>query len=180
MRTSLVLLAGAMMASAAVAATSDPQAEERYRMKYGRNTPTEEARREARAAVETTGALHKEDPLCCHALHGNVTLAMNDPGYRDRFQAKYGRNTPREEARQRAAETELAQHVRKCLELGHCMRRSVETAAAPALAASDQEQRVRAKYGRSPSQRKTLEQEELLAASSQWIGCEQPCCTHGE
>jgi len=166
--------------AAAVAATSDPQAEERYGMKYGRNTPAEEARREAWAAVKTTGALHKEDPLCCHVLHGNAALAMNDPGFRDRFQAKYGRNTPREEARQGAAETDLAQHVGKCLELGRCMRRNVETAAAPALAASDQEERFQSKYGRSVSQPTAMDREQLLEASVQWIACEQPCCAHGQ
>ena len=125
MRTPLVLLAAVMMASAAVAGTSDPQAGERYRMKYGRNTP-------------------------------------------------------QEEARQVADEKEQALHARKCPELGRCMRRHVETAAAPAPAANDQEQRAQVKYGRSPSQRKAIDEEQLLAASPQWIGCEQPCCTHGQ
>ncbi len=42
-----VLFAGAMLASACFATPNDPLAEERFKMKTGRYTPVEEARRQA-------------------------------------------------------------------------------------------------------------------------------------
>ena len=47
MKTPRFFLTGVVFAIAASAASNDQLAEERYRMKYGRYTPAEEARREA-------------------------------------------------------------------------------------------------------------------------------------
>jgi len=176
MRNTAILL-GIMVASAALAGTHDPMAEERYRMKYGRYTPAEEARRAARPEV------NHEAGACCRTMHGSSTSALvgsDASGQGARFAAKFGRIPPQAEARTRVVEADLAAHVMKCVEIGQCAR--VHTAATAAIVTSaptDAQLRLRAKYGvTAPSQ--PARQERLLVASADMGGCEHECCRHGE
>jgi hypothetical protein len=60
-------VAGALTASAA----NDRMAEERYRAKYGRNTPAEEARQREQKAKRSS----QKDCCCCKKESGNVERA---------------------------------------------------------------------------------------------------------
>ena len=85
--------------------TADLGAEIRYRMKYGRNTPAEEARWEAIQEYEINTADRAAEG--CSEPHANsvaaeATVATADAGAEMRYRMKYGRNTPDEERRQAA------------------------------------------------------------------------------
>ena len=182
MRNTAVLFAGMMVASVAFAGTNDPMAEERFRMKYGRYTPAEEARSAARSEViqDVAGA-------CCRKMHGAATASVaaseaSGPG--GLLAAKVGRLTPQREARKRKVDAELAAHVKKCVEIGQCERVHGATAKAATVisAPTDAEGRLRAKYGlTAPSQAHRVDSEqEQLVASADLSGCDHECCTHGE
>jgi hypothetical protein len=185
MKKTTILLAGIMVGAAVLAETNDPMAEERYRMKYGRYTPAEEARRAARAGLsqDMTGA-------CCRMKHGSpatAVVAADASGQQARFLAKYGQLTPLAEARKRVLDAELAAHVNTCVQIGQCSRiHGVTTTVAvvsPAPALTNADMRLRAKYGlTAPIQvpRAVSSQGQEHIASAQVGGCEHECCKHSE
>ena len=91
MKTAIVLFAGVMTASAALAAMNDRMAEERYRAKYGRNTPAEEARK--RSDIKDTDKNPIQD--CPGNAWGSGILDDHVYGsaHEARFRAKYGRGS---------------------------------------------------------------------------------------
>src|SRR5689334_21103156 len=108
MRTVIFLIAGALSLSTAFG--QDPYFEERLKMKTGRYSPGEEARRE-KAALAAKRA--KAKPVMSCDKHGCCTrteqavaksaATLGDPGAEERFRIKYGRSSPAEEARIAAA-----------------------------------------------------------------------------
>lgn len=188
MKTAIVLFAGVMTASAAFAGMNDAMAEERYRAKYGRNTPAEEARKEkARSNITDTTKNPMQD--CCWAMHGaaaSSTIMFNGSAHEARFRAKYGRSTPREEMRQKAETKRLALHIKKCAEMGQCPRVHGLTALASTglatPAPNDAELRLRAKYGRSApiEARQAVNEERRQVAFADLNHCEHGCCNHIE
>ena len=85
-----ILMAGALLASMAFASQADPFREERFKMKTGRYTPAEEARRLA--------LNHKEvecgNQACCRNEHSGARTQSGDSAsaWVNRwFQAKWGR-----------------------------------------------------------------------------------------
>lgn len=105
-----VVLAGGLFASAGLAQTRNQDAEERYRIKYGRNTPAEEARRQR---VELSKGSASEG-----CGEGSVTAsAKKSKGARtdaaQRFQAKLGR-PPAAEAAKVDTSPLLAQNCTNC------------------------------------------------------------------
>ena len=108
MRTVMFFIAGAMYLSTVFA--DDPGYEERYRMKMGRYTPAEEARREAaRIAAKESRAkpvMNCVKHSCCANEEAQATVAkstLGDPSAEARFRMKFGRNSPAEERRVAAA-----------------------------------------------------------------------------
>jgi hypothetical protein len=101
-----VLFAGAMLASAGFAATSDPFAAERFRLKTGRDFAAEAARGPALVQDGEAGAMACAKKGCCtgtpSAAHRELRSAESARAEQV-FKAKWGRNTPAEEARQEAA-----------------------------------------------------------------------------
>ena len=179
MKSTIILLTGIVVGATAFAAT-DAMAEERYRIKYGRYTPAEEARRATRTEVsqDTAGA-------CCRT-HPSIAAVMTDaPGQEARFAAKYGRLTPQAEARKRRSDAGLAAHVKECVEIGQCSRMHGATAvkAVAPSGQTDADLRLRAKYGQTAPthvRQDASSQERQLIASTQTGGCEHECCKHGE
>ncbi len=110
MKTSMtVLMAGAIMASASFASANDGLAEERYKMKSGRYTPSEESRRMALKQKAESGAM--ECVGCCR--HGAAASSQRheslSPARAEQvFRAKWGRYTRQEEARQSAVQGHAA------------------------------------------------------------------------
>jgi cytochrome c5 len=180
MRNTAFFLAGVMVASAVVANASDPTAEERYRIKYGRYTPAEEARRAGR----TQPRQHMAGD-CCRSAHGApvaMAATKNDPSSEEaRFAAKYGRVPPQAEVRERRAEPELAAHHQKCIEIGQCSRTPPYAMAAVTPAPSDAGLRLKAKYGASESASSgagAAKDEPQLAVFAG--SCQHACCEHAE
>src|SRR4051812_25544176 len=103
-----LLVTGALLSSLAYGTEAD----ERFRIKYGRYSPSAELRNRtgARAATE-------EIALCCR-----TTSALGQNVTDERLRAKLGRSTPSEEIRDRRAAGESAVHAEKCLELATCSR----------------------------------------------------------
>jgi hypothetical protein len=102
MKTVMVFVAGAMFLSTAFG--NDPGFEERYRMKTGRYTPAEEARRLARAKPVMNCAEHG----CCtnheeQAAGAKSDVTLGDASAETRFRMKFGRSSPAEESRVVAA-----------------------------------------------------------------------------
>jgi hypothetical protein len=162
---------GAALAALALNAGMDSQAEERYRMKYGRYTQAYEAQKKA--------ALKLEAPACCRNMNASF---KNEPRghFADAlFRSKYGRSTHRLEAGEKLAVEANAKHARICLELGKCtLMQARETVTAPRKGAPDDswlEAFYRAKFGR------TLETtgEEVRVAASNVI-CEHDCCKRAD
>src|SRR4051794_2183306 len=104
-----LLFAGALFSSALYG--GDQNADERFRIKYGRYSQAAKARNQERA-----GAALEEIPLCCR------TASLTRTALEDRLQAKLGRATPAEEVRARKAADESAARAEKCLGLGTCTR----------------------------------------------------------
>ena len=116
MKTMILILAGALSLSTVYG--SDPFFEERLKMKTGRYSPAEEARRE-NARLAATQAKAKVGMSC--DKHGCCTrteqasarpaATLGDPGAEERFKMKYGRSTPAEEARIATAKKATAEPV---------------------------------------------------------------------
>jgi hypothetical protein len=86
-------------------ATADPFAEDRFRMKYGRNSPVEDARQKIAAEQYATKmAVCALKHGCCRpspekAIRAEVAAPVADPGGEMRYRMKTGRNSPAEERR---------------------------------------------------------------------------------
>jgi hypothetical protein len=116
MRTVILFVAGAMSLSTAFG--QDPGFEERFKMKTGRNTPAEEARREkaslAAKQAKAKLAMSCDKHGCCTRTEQEVaktTTTLGDPGAEARFRMKFGRISPAEEARIAAAKRPAAEPV---------------------------------------------------------------------
>src|SRR4051794_2297847 len=96
-----LLFAGALFSSALHA--GDQNADERFRIKYGRYSQAAEARNQERA-----GAALEQTPLCCR------TASVTRTPLEDRLQAKLGRTTPAEAVRERKAADESTARAEKC------------------------------------------------------------------
>ena len=182
MRRTIVLLTGAMLSLTAFGGSTDTSAEERYRMKYGRYTPAEEARQKTQREAQAKIAAAVEVATCCRYMNASLQNAgVADTFVESHFRIKYGRSTPAAEARERAAAEETATHVRRCEELGKCtlMRADARAAASSALAVGEswREAWFRAKYGRSLP---VKTEEPKLFASADRMGCEHECCKHAQ
>ncbi len=105
MKTAIVVFAGAMFASMAMATVSDQSSEERYRAKYGRYTPAQESRLKDVQAASAVTATEPAGPVCCRSWHRHDRLVVSTSISTDRFRnavtatsseearfvAKYGR-----------------------------------------------------------------------------------------
>jgi hypothetical protein len=174
------------------ATLGDPYAEERFRMKYGRNNPAEEARQKAAQAFYAKNMLNCERHGCAGGSETKPNAAAmaevkGDPNAELRFRMKYGRNTPAEEARQKAAQTFYAESMRNCEGQG-CGGSSEPKPNAAAMAEvkgnPSAELRFRKKYGRnSPAEERRLARAKEPAktvelASADRMICEPGCCDH--
>jgi hypothetical protein len=176
MKTAIVFFAGALFTSAAFGAASDSSAEQRYRIKYGRNTPAEEARQKAGNRDTMTG--------CCHSMEGPALTGGT--AAEERFRMKTGRHTSAEEARLSAVMELAAAHLRKCVQLGHCPLPQAHSAAipAPGAAPAGLEERFRMKYGRhTPAEEARQASRDRVAAdrplmASAAPACDHECCNH--
>src|SRR5438270_13831518 len=100
MRTVILFIAGAMSLSNAFG-QGDPGFEERVKMKTGRYTRAEEARRETASLAAKTAkakpAMNCDKHGCCtrtgQAAAKSATT-LPDPGAEARFRMKYGRSSP--------------------------------------------------------------------------------------
>ena len=135
MKIFVFVIAGALFVSAALAV--DPFAEERFKAKYGRYTPAEEARREAaknahRAAAKAqrpsaTETAMCDMPNCCKRDKTARAEVSTADTYTDAlFRAKYGRPSPVKgvrvaEAKQKVAEFLTASAATECE--GDCCER---------------------------------------------------------
>lgn len=191
MKTAMVLFAGVVIASATLVGQGDPMAEERYRMKYGRYTPAEEARQKAAKEKATDVTEYVGQSCCRHMKHGvsGETVTLNSTSTEAWFKMKYGRSTPGAEASQKAAEEQLAAHIRKCVELDRCPLVAVGNATSStnvtAASVSTSEAWFRAKFNRgAPSEERraaiAAKDERLLVASTNPLPCEMACCKHAE
>ena len=136
MKSALVLLTGSLLASAALQAAADARYPAiLYRGKYGRSLPAEVS--EPKLKKETA----LPAPACCLSLrgHDHLTKRAVMPVREDYFRAKYGTNSPVEEARPSAVTQELAAHRRTCVELGQCSQMVAHAQPLPRIdaAASD-------------------------------------------
>ena len=118
MKSVVVFLAGALFVSTAIA--SDPYAEERFKAKYGRYTPAEEARREAlKKAAKAQNAAPSSElaicdmPDCCGSTKAMAkTEVSNADTYAEAlFRAKFGRPSPMKETRIAEAKREVNERV---------------------------------------------------------------------
>ena len=156
MKTAMVVFAGAMFTSMAMAAVSDQFSEERYRAKYGRYTPAQESRLKDMQAASAVTATEPAGPACCRSWHRQDRLVVSTSiSSGTRFRAKYGRS----------------------LAIDERDRRSVEVppkteASNPVTTTSNEEARFVAKYGRSRSLPD-------LATGIDSASCEHACCQHG-
>jgi len=153
-----ILIAGAMV-SAALYAT-DQNADERFRIKYGRYSQAAEARNQARAR-----AAREEIPLCCRSA------SITRTAVEERLEAKLGRTTPAEEIRERKAAEESTARAEKCLGLGTCTRmgeNALQTENAAPTQSPEVKERMSEKYGRSF--------EVATAPGSNAEPCEHDCC----
>jgi hypothetical protein len=162
---------GAALTALALNAGVDSQAEERYRMKYGRYTQAYESQKKA--------ALELEAPACCRNMNAAFKNDARENFADALFRSKYGRSTPRVEAREKLAMEANAKHARMCLELGKCTRmQGGETLTALPKGAPDNswlEAFYRAKFGRTLE---TTGEEVRVAASN--VTCEHDCCKRAD
>ena len=174
------------MASAAFAGVNDSFAEERYRIKYGRNTPAEEFRQAAEKAEPTTVTSYAGHDCCWQiqqqAAHA-ARIPLNSSGVEERFRAKYGRSSPSAETLEREAEERTAECLSRCAELGQCGFMHIATADSSATSenVSDSEARFQAKYGRNTpaeEQRRAVREERSFDRSADRMPCEEQCCKH--
>ena len=189
MKTPKVFLTGVVFAIAAFAASNDQLAEERYRMKYGRYTPAEEARLKVVAAERKDAVEYVGQACCRHMPHDNALVAREPSANEAWFRAKFGRNTPAYEGGKKVVEAQVAAHVVKCAELGRCPLIAVSKAADTTTVArnlTETEARLRMKYGRTfgaEERRKATPaatEERPLLATAEHSPCTEACCKHGE
>lgn len=118
MKTLVVFVAGAL--SLATAFGSDPYAEERFKAKYGRYTPAEEARRESlkkAAKAKSTEAQGEAAmcnmPGCCESKKAatKAHISAKDTHAEAVFRAKFRRPSPMKEARIAEAERQANDRV---------------------------------------------------------------------
>ncbi len=122
MKTTMVLLTGALFASMMMAADGQ-LAEERHKGKYGRYTPAKEAAMKAAQPVISRAA------SCCEVVAEGGLLAR--------------------EAQMKVERQTLAAHSRKCTSMAQCLE--MPAIVAPTLPAiSESAARSLAKYGRLP------------------------------
>jgi hypothetical protein len=188
MKTAMVLFAGVMISTTALATQGDPMAEERYRMKYGRYTAAEEARQKA-AKERAADATEYVGQSCCRHMkheHSVGKMTPNSVSAEAHFKIKYGRSTPGAEAREKPAAEQVATHIRKCAELDRCpLVAAVNATSSTNIAVASSEAWFWAKYGRSaPSEERKAatpakEDRPLVAAASP-VPCEMECCKHAE
>lgn len=188
MKTAKVFLSGVVFAFVAFAASSDQLAEERYRMKYGRYTPAEEARRKA-VADKRKDAAEYVGQACCRNMPHDTALTVKPSANEAWFRAKFGRSTPAYEAEKRAVEVQVVAHVAKCKELGRCplplVTKSVDTTTV-ARNLTETEARLQMKYGRTfgTEERRnaapTATEERPLLAVTEHSPCTEACCKKGD
>ena len=116
---------------------------------------------------------------------------MGDPWADERFKMKFGRHTPAEEARQKAAQEVYAKNMNICTEHG-CSHKAPKKAKAVAAATSTVtadpgfEERFRMKFGRvTPAERlrlagKSESPAPVVMTSADRSACGPDCCKHGE
>lgn len=188
MKTPRFFLTGVVFAIAASAASNDQLAEERYRMKYGRYTPAEEARREAVAAGRKDTVEYVGQACCRHMPH-DTALAVKPSANEAWFRAKFGRNTPAYAAGKKAVEVQVAAHVAKCAEVGRCPLTTVNKATDTTRVArnlTENEARLQMKYGRTfgADERRRVTpaaaEERPLLAATEHSPCTEACCKQGE
>ena len=96
MRTAIILFAGALLTSGTFAWSSDPFAEERYRMKTGRYTPAEEARQRAVQDAQAISIVKPAEQAVCYPMQmsmaGSTAPVANGFGTEERFRLKYDRS----------------------------------------------------------------------------------------
>jgi hypothetical protein len=179
MRRTIVLFIGAILSLTAFG-SNDPFAEERYRMKYGRYTPAEEARQKAPGEDQAKTGAAVELATCCRYMDVSLQNAgVSETFVESHFRIKYGRSTPAAEARRKAEAEERAAHVRRCEEIGKCASMQVAGRSADTSAPRPGEYWMQAwfrtKYGRSlPVETK----EPRVFASADRSSCEHECCRH--
>ena len=153
-----MLVAGAMLASAAHANSADPMADERFRAKYGRYTPAEETRRHAveQAKQEANSCEHG----CCEQTPGSkadtASKAEENQWATEYVRAKLGRT-----AENLTSSTVARNRV--------------------PVTRNDGAERLNAKLGITPEgvfphpQQPKANTQQLLAAVRAMM-CEMPCC----
>ena len=153
MKTLMTLLAaGAMLASGAQARGNDPNVEERFRAKYGRYSPVEEARRNATAEAKRHKMVCDEESCCHHAGPRTAAPAEENRWAKDYLSAKLGRS---------ADPTNLG-----------------TAASGPVVHQSDTAARFHAKLGIAPENVVTdspAAKATKLTAAAQLM-CDLPCC----
>ena len=188
MKNAMVLFAGVMIATTALVAQGDPMAEERYRMKYGRYTPAEEARQKAAKERAADATEYVGQSCCRHMKHENSgeKVTPNSASTEAYFKMKYGRSVPGAEAREKAAAEQVATHIRKCVELNRCPLVAVINATPSRnVAVSNSEAWFQAKFGRkAPSGERraaiAAKEDQPLVAAANPVPCEMECCKHAE
>ena len=135
MKAIIFLITGTLFVATAFG--SDPYAEERFKAKYGRYSPAEEARRDAAKNAQKAAAKSQEPraaeiamcdmPNCCKRdKTAQAKLSTADTYPEALFRAKYGRPSPVKEvriaeAKQKAAESVAVAATTECN--GHCCTR---------------------------------------------------------
>ncbi len=145
-------LAGALFAAAGLAQPSNMWREQWFKAKYGRYSPTEEARQRADRA--NAGAAFREDITTPNAVRYETAKPANS-WQEQWFKAKFGRSSPTEEARQRADQANVGAAHREDTRL-----QPTPSTDSTAPVNSWREQWFKAKFGRySPTEeaRRTAE-----------------------
>lgn len=167
MKHRAMFILGVALTVATLPAQVNSGAEERYRAKYGRHTQAYKAEEKAPAKVVT--------PACCRNMNAAFKNETRESFADALFSAKYGRSTPRIEARREASgrgECETCREVcsawRVHADAGRrklfCTRKEV-----PANSWGDEY--YRAEYGRALD---TTGEETRVTAPK--VTCEHDCC----
>jgi hypothetical protein len=144
----------------------------------------------ALGAAKVSDVARKANPMacakhtCCRPPQEQV-LAAGDPWAEERFRIKYGRNTPAEEARQKAAQEVYAKNIRNCEKHG-CGQAPDENAITSAKTEVKGDpganERFRMKLGRTLEEmrlgRNSERAKPMVLASAAHIICEAGCCDH--
>ena len=168
MNTLLTLLLAGALAASGTSGVNDPMAEERYRAKYGRYTPAEEARRQAAELAKRNTAPCCGHEGCCVRARKEMTVRTQvvyrgiGPQFAERFKAKYGRSPVDEATHAFGATTQIDAKTRRTgIEDESATRLQIKTGRSVKIAAVDT--RTGARKG-------------ALVASA-LKHCEQECCS---